>query len=361
MTNRLRRLLAPSLPPAIGVALAVLVAAPAHAELQRFEFEAPAAHEVYLAGEMTGWDQGKLPMQPSPDGKWRVDVELAPGQWVYKFVVDGRWIADPSTNDHDADGQGGQHSFLFVGAGDWVAQPQVPQGRVDTTQVVSRAWRRPMKVNVYLPPGFARGRHYPVLWLLHGRGMDADQWLRTGRVDRYMDNLIARHAIRPFVIVMPSSADVPYVGASERFITRELPAWLARTYGLRADRRQSAIAGMSMGGTGAFRLPLKRPDRYGFSFALSGYFGDDVIAALPARGRLPMQATLVCGRDDELVATNRRLAEALQARGARFSYREDAGGHTWQYWSRHMTEMLTAADAYFRAPAALSAPKAPPY
>jgi enterochelin esterase-like enzyme len=330
------------------VAIAALAAAAgAGAAPHVFELDAPAARQVDLAGEMTDWDRRKLPMQQAADGKWRVTVDLAPGQWVYKFVVDGRWIADPANPDQDADGQGGRHSFIFVGPGDW--QPPAPgrQGRVDTLMLASKVWGKAMKVNVYLPPGFERGRPAPVLWLLHGAGMDADQWLKTGRVDRYMDNLLARGAIRPFVIVMPSSEAVPYTGRSERFITQELPAWLARSYGLKAKRAQTAIAGMSLGGLGAFRLPIKRPDLYGMSFALSGFYDDPFIGALARTGSLPMQTILVCGSEDPLVATNRKLVTALHARGARFSYREDPGGHTWHYWSQRMVEMLSAADEYF--------------
>jgi enterochelin esterase-like enzyme len=330
--------------------LSALLGGPARAELQAFELDAPAARTVYLAGEMTRWDQGKLPMSQGADGRWRISVDLAPGQWLYKFVVDGRWMADPATADHDADGQGGQHSFVFVGKGDWQELPSVAKGRVDTLMLASKAWAKAMKLNIYLPPAFERGKPYPVLWLLHGGGMDADQWLKTGKVERYMDNLIARGAIAPFVVVMPSSGDAPYVGPSEEFITSELPTWLGKTYGLRVDRKRSAVAGMSMGGLGAFSLPLRHPDRYGFSFALSGYFSDEFIASLPASARLAMQSVLLCGSDDELVATNRKLVAALQARHARFTYREDPGGHTWQYWSQRMVEMLSAADAFFRAP-----------
>lgn len=317
------------------------------AEQHTFELNAPDAQHVYLAGEMTQWNKAKLPMIKEADGMWRVTVDLGKGEWLYKFIVDGKWIADPASPAHDADGQGGQHSFLFVGAGDWQDLPEVPKGRVETAMLESKAWGKSLKVNVYLPPGFASGKPYPVLWLLHGSNMDADQWLKTGEVNRYMDNLISRRAIHPFVIVMPSSEGVPYTGKSERFITQELRAWLANTYGIETSRAKSAVAGMSMGGFGAFDLPLRHPDLYGLSFALSGYFSDDYIAKLPHGKELPMRAILLCGSDDDLVGGNRRLAQALRERKLEFYYREDVGAHTWQYWSNRMVEMLTAADRFF--------------
>jgi enterochelin esterase-like enzyme len=329
--------------------IAVGLAGIAQAEQHTFELYAPDAHSVYLAGEMTQWEKGKLPMRLETAGKWRVSVDLGNGEWLYKFIVDGKWIADPASPAHDADGQGGQHSFLFVGAGDWEQRPEVPKGRVETVMLESKAWGKSLRLNVYLPPAFATGKRYPVLWLLHGSNMDADQWLKTGEVNRYMDNLISRRAIHPFVIVMPSSEGVPYTGKSERFITQELRAWLAKTYGLEPSRAESAVAGMSMGGFGAFDLPLRHPDLYGFSFALSGYFSDDYIARLPRGKELPMQAILLCGSNDDLVGTNRRLVQALRERKLDFYYREDVGAHTWQYWSNRMVEMLTAVDTFFAA------------
>ena len=345
LPDRRRPVTAASFATVIAVGLAGI----AQAEQHTFELNAPDAHHVYLAGEMTQWDKGKLPMRMETDGKWRVTVDLGGGEWLYKFIVDGKWIADPASLAHDADGQGGQHSFLFVGAGDWQEHPEVPKGRVDTVMLASKAWGKSLKINVYLPPDFATGKRYPVLWLLHGSNMDADQWLKTGEVNRYMDNLISRGAIQPFVIVMPSSEGVPYTGKSEQFITQELRAWLAKTYGLETSRAESAVAGMSMGGFGAFDLPLRHPDLYGLSVALSGYFSDDYIAKLPRPTRLPMQAILLCGSNDDLVGTNRRLAQALRERKLDFYYREDAGAHTWQYWSNRMVEMLTAVDTFFAA------------
>ena len=81
--------------------------------------------------------------------------------------------------------------------------PGTSRGEIQVQQVASRELGRTMTVNVYLPPGFKRGQQLPVLWLLHGSGMDADQWLHTGHIERYMDYLLAAGAIHPFVIVMP--------------------------------------------------------------------------------------------------------------------------------------------------------------
>lgn len=323
------------------------LAAAVRAEPVTFMLEAPQARQVLLAGEMTDWDKHKQAMARGADGIWRLRLDLAPGQWLYKFVVDGRWVHDPATPDHDADGQGGQHSFVFVGVGPWTP-PATGRGRVETHEVASTAFGRPAKVNVYLPPGFERGQSLPVLTLLHGGGMDADQWLRTGHIERYADRLIASSRARPLVIVMPSSNGRQYDGPAERFIVDELPAWLKQRYGLAPTRAQSAIAGMSMGGYGSVKLPLVAPQRWGYAYALAGWYPDELIAEVKRAGRMPVELVLRCGTEDELVATNRALLAALRAQGAKPDYREDPGGHTFHYWSQVTEEMLLGVDAYFR-------------
>ena len=336
--------------PLLCILASLLAATTARCEPTTFTLAAPSASQVFVAGEMTDWDAGKRAMTRDASGTWHATLDLEPGEWLYKFVVDDQWVPDPATPDHDADGRGGQHSFVFVGDGAWTVAPGAPRGELQVRQVASHELGQAMTVNVYLPPGFRRGQALPVLWLLHGSGMDADQWARTGQIQRYMDHLLAAKAIHPFVIVMPSGARgrASYDGASERFIAAELPAWLAKTYGLRPPRAKSALAGMSLGGYGTVALAARHRGQYGFGYALSGWFPDSLIGELQRGPALKTPLVLRCGVDDDLLASNRKLRAALQARGTPVDYREDAGGHSFFYWSNQTEAMLLAVDAYFR-------------
>jgi Putative esterase len=64
------------------------------------------------------------------------------------------------------------------------------------------AWdRRPSAV--YLPPGFSRGKRYPVVYLLHGmRGSPSEFWDALDIAD-VSDRLISSGQARPFIAVMP--------------------------------------------------------------------------------------------------------------------------------------------------------------
>ncbi len=85
-----------------------------------FQFYAPAAFVVYLAGDFNQWGLNKdglvfFPQYkmygPDTNGVWSADVGLAAGEYHYQFVVDGdHWVADPNGDETDADG----HSVLVV-------------------------------------------------------------------------------------------------------------------------------------------------------------------------------------------------------------------------------------------------------
>jgi 1,4-alpha-glucan branching enzyme len=61
-----------------------------------FEFSAPEAREVFLAGNFNGWDIHANPMKKDRSGLWKVTLSLMPGRYEYRFIADGQWEDDPS-------------------------------------------------------------------------------------------------------------------------------------------------------------------------------------------------------------------------------------------------------------------------
>ena len=61
-----------------------------------FEFAAPDAREVYLAGDFNNWDTSASLMKKDKKGVWKATVSLKPGRYEYRFLVDGNWENDPS-------------------------------------------------------------------------------------------------------------------------------------------------------------------------------------------------------------------------------------------------------------------------
>jgi 1,4-alpha-glucan branching enzyme len=79
-----------------------------------FRLDAPFASQVFLAGEFNDWSPTAEPMGKGDDGIWRVTVQLDPGRYEYKFVVDGTWMEDPENPDMVPDPYGGNNSVITV-------------------------------------------------------------------------------------------------------------------------------------------------------------------------------------------------------------------------------------------------------
>lgn len=62
---------------------------------QNFCFTAPAAVSVQLVGDFTDWQRRPMSLQKGVDGVWRTSVDLEPGTYHYRFLVDGEWRDDP--------------------------------------------------------------------------------------------------------------------------------------------------------------------------------------------------------------------------------------------------------------------------
>jgi 1,4-alpha-glucan branching enzyme len=79
-----------------------------------FELTAPDAAEVFVAGVFNAWDPRANQLTKGADGVFRTTMDIAPGSYEYKFVVDGTWVEDPANPDTVADPYGGKNSVLTV-------------------------------------------------------------------------------------------------------------------------------------------------------------------------------------------------------------------------------------------------------
>ena len=59
-----------------------------------FACAAPGAEGVFLAGTFNDWDPTVTPMIRNSSGTWTLLLDLAPGAYEYKFVVDGQWCCE---------------------------------------------------------------------------------------------------------------------------------------------------------------------------------------------------------------------------------------------------------------------------
>jgi 1,4-alpha-glucan branching enzyme len=82
-------------------------------ELVHFEYEDATARKVCIAGTFNDWHPTVSEMLDMGSGKWVKDIELTPGTYEYRFVVDGRWITDHRCA-HKVPNAFGEHNSLLI-------------------------------------------------------------------------------------------------------------------------------------------------------------------------------------------------------------------------------------------------------
>ena len=71
-------------------------------KLSQFWCYAPDGREVFLAGDFNDWNPRELAMNKRDEGTWTLCLDLHPGRYEYKFVMDGGWgCGEPGCDDRN--------------------------------------------------------------------------------------------------------------------------------------------------------------------------------------------------------------------------------------------------------------------
>lgn len=135
------------------------------------------------------------------------------------------------------------------------------------------------EVLVFLPPGYASdtSRRYPVVYALHGYSIGAEQWAKEIHVPQTIEGAFANGA-REMIVVLPDSKTVHNgsmysssvtTGDFERFVARDLVAYIDANYRTIPVRAARGLVGHSMGGYGATRIGMKHADVFGSLYIMS--------------------------------------------------------------------------------------------
>ncbi len=165
------------------------------------------------------------------------------------------------------------------------------QGKVERIQVHGKSLEGNLAgdspdrdVSVYLPPGYAaaRGRRYPVVYMLHGFTDDDERWMGLKKhwinLAAVIDKALAGGGAREMIVVMPNAltrfqgsmySNSVTTGNWEEFVARELVAAIDGRYRTVAKRAARGLAGHSMGGYGTLRIAMKHPEVFSSIYALS--------------------------------------------------------------------------------------------
>ena len=75
---------------------------------------AVGAKEVVLTGDFTQWAKDKVRLTPAAAGEWITMLELAPGEYQYRLIVDGEWRDHSEATRRVANSFGTQNCVLIV-------------------------------------------------------------------------------------------------------------------------------------------------------------------------------------------------------------------------------------------------------
>lgn len=248
-------------------------------------------------------------------------------------------------------------------------------GDLQQLNIKSEKMSKDVPVSIILPEKYKESEtKYPTLYLLHGAGDNQNTWPdRTG-----IRQLASKYNI---IVVCPDAGRTSWYFDSpvdpkyqyETFITSELVTYIDAKYRTKNDRKQRAIAGLSMGGHGAMFLAIRHKDIFGSVAAMSG--GVDIrpfsenwdikkrigdIKQQPDRWEALTVINLVdqlktgelaisidCGVNDFFLDVNRALHKKLVDNKISHDYTERFGGHGWDYWKNSIKyQMLFFSEQF---------------
>jgi S-formylglutathione hydrolase FrmB len=227
-------------------------------------------------------------------------------------------------------------------------------------------------------------RGYRIVYLLHGLHGDHETWLNQTMLPVFANDFNA-------LFVMPEVGRSFYRDMRHglRFFTyviEELPDLCKRVFNVSGSREDTAVIGCSMGGYGALKCALSKPQQYGFCGAIStaaiplkqyleglradpsqwlktggapaeallrdfyAIFGDDLpwdpgddlielarnLAGAPVKPRIYAS----CGTEDEFRKENLDFKAVMEKLDFDFTYEEWPGVHGWYFFSRALQRSL---------------------
>ncbi len=78
------------------------------------KIKADGAKEVVLTGDFTQWAKDKVRLTPTAGGEWITVLDLAPGEYQYRLIVDGEWRDHAEASRKVGNAFGTQNCVLVV-------------------------------------------------------------------------------------------------------------------------------------------------------------------------------------------------------------------------------------------------------
>lgn len=241
-------------------------------------------------------------------------------------------------------------AFPAPPAGWDVKREAIPHGKLEMIDYDSKTVGTQRKMLVYTPPGYTKGKKYPVLYLLHGIGGDETEWQRFAAPDVLFDNLIADGKAKPMIIVMPNGraqkndrpegnifAAAPAFATFERDLLDDIIPTIESRYSTLTDRSNRALAGLSMGGGQSLNFGLGHLDTFAWVGGFSSAPNTKKAAELLSNPEAAQQIKLLwlsCGNKDGLIYISQEFHAYLKQRNVPHVWHVTSHNHDAAEWKQ---------------------------
>lgn len=254
------------------------------------------ADTVFVVGNFNNWNPGnkEYAFSADKDGIAFITLSLPPGNYEYKFTR-GSW----AKAEAGAAGSGVANRTLYVvndtiiqavihGWSDEFAQNNLPTKRTlsKNVKIIDTAFYMPQldrnrRIWMYLPSDyFTSGKNYPVLYMHDGQNLfdEATSYAGEWGVDEFLDSIFSSGKKEVLVVGIDNGLQKrmteynPYsfqqFGKGEgneyvEFLVKDLKPYIDKRYRTLPDKKNTYIAGSSMGGLISLYAVLKYPGKFG--------------------------------------------------------------------------------------------------
>ena len=316
---------------------------------------------------------GRKEMTRGADGVWTVTLgPAAPDMYPYCFVVDGISVMDPQ-NPQYFPNEGFKNSLLEIKGKEGLPHDikDVAHGRIEYIHYYSKSLGGTNTAIVYLPPSYnampmgggfnmgAEQKKYPVFYLISGTTDTEEVYLKVGRVNYILDNLIAEKAAKEMIVVLPYGNPTKLLAAPKdggpqmqfgndvfsKDLINDLMPYIEKNYRTVNNRDNRAIGGFSRGGNQGLLNGLTNLDKFSYLCSYSSFTSTDIPNVYDNADDTNKKIHLFwlgVGTDDFLYGNARDYMEFLDTKGIKSVKEFTTGkfGHTWMNAKYFLTKTL---------------------
>jgi predicted alpha/beta superfamily hydrolase len=258
----------------------------------------PDTSQIYITGNTDNlgrWNPAAIRMVKADSTAWEKGLMFSAGETIEFKITRGSWANERLNNDGTIPANtvlkvenDTTITFVISKWADQYKRKVVTHGKITGTVEYIRGIKGkgilPRDAIIWLPGGYAKSKkeRYPVLYMQDGQNIIDPETSSFGydwRIDEVADSLIKANKIKKIIIVgiySTSDRGLEYGGlksdAYMKFIVNKLKPLIDRKYRIKPGRKNTALAGSSLGGTISFMLLWNYPDIFSAAACISPAF-----------------------------------------------------------------------------------------